>query len=230
MPGAGRLACCWPLPPTRSGRGRQLLGANGGLWPARAATYDRKSTKFMTRIFLTLALLSNCTLTTALILGLGIGDPHRFDARIQHAVGVHFIVGVAALVFAVMVHALVLTYFMGTGRWLEETAQAYRLPGDSSGANRNLKWKVLPAMLLSLILLISTGAFGAAADPASSVGFQGLAGLSAATVHWLVAGVTLAVNLAVNALEFVALSRNKALIDAVLAEVRRIRVERGLPV
>lgn len=182
----------------------------------------------MTRIFSTLAVLSNCALAFALWLGLDIGDARLRDAAVQQKVGVHFLIGVGALVFAVLVHAVVLTYFMGTGRWLEETINAYRLPGDAKQTSRNLKWRTFPAMMASLLLLILTGAFGGAADPASAVNFQGWGDFSAAHVHLLIAAITLAFNIAANVWEFVALSRNGQLVSGVMDEVRRIRTERGL--
>jgi hypothetical protein len=38
------------------------------------------------------------------------------------------------------------------------------------------------------------------------------------------------VNLAVNFMEYAAIARNHALIESVMAQVRRMRAERGLPV
>jgi hypothetical protein len=78
--------------------------------------------------------------------------------------------------------------------------------------------------------LILTGALGAAADPASAVGFQGIGPLTAAQVHLSSAIATLLVNAVVNIWEFRALSRNGQLVNEVLEQVRRIRTERGLEV
>jgi hypothetical protein len=186
--------------------------------------------RFMTRIFFSLAICSNVTLLAALGLGLTIGDATQRIAAVQSRVAQHFLTGVAALVFAVLVHALVVTYFMGTGRWLEETCNAYRLGNSWQQASREVKWKLYPAMVTSLLLLIGTGALGGAADPASAIGFRGIGPLSAAQVHLWFAALMLAVNLAVNVGEYVALRRNGQLVTAVLGEVRRIRVERGLEV
>ena len=184
----------------------------------------------MTRIFATLALCSTATLVTALWLGWEIGDATSRDPAVQSRVMVHFLLGVAALVCAVLVHALVITYFMGTGRWLEETCEAYRLVDSWQARSRELKWRLYPAIVASLLLLIVTGAFGGAADPASAVGFQGIGPLTAPQVHLWVAVVTLLVNAVVNVFEFLALRRNGALVQEVLAEVRRMRLERGLEV
>ncbi len=184
----------------------------------------------MSRIFTTLATCSNVVLIAALWLGLGVGDATLRDTAVQSRVTVHFLTGVAALVFAILVHALVITYFMGTGRWLEETCNAYRLAETWQASSRNLKWRLYPAMVASLLLLILTGAFGGAADPASAAGFTGFGSLTAAQVHLSVAIATLAVNAVVNIFEYAALRRNGLLVSDVLAEVRRIRLERGLDV
>src|SRR5437016_2737746 len=101
----------------------------------------------MTRIFLTLAVCSTGTLLLALWLGLEVGDASLRETAVQSRVSVHFLTGVAALVFSVLVHALVVTYFMGTGRWLEETCTAYRLGDARQAGSRNLKWRLYPAMV-----------------------------------------------------------------------------------
>src|SRR4029079_14542695 len=77
----------------------------------------------MTRIFSTLAMCSNLLLIATFWLGLGIGDARVRESVVQSRVMVHFLAGVAPLVFAVLVHALVITYFMGTGRWMNETSR-----------------------------------------------------------------------------------------------------------
>jgi hypothetical protein len=184
----------------------------------------------MTRIFLTLAILANLALVAALWLGYEIGDATLPDREAQAQVSVHFLTGLGALCFAVLVHAIVLTYFMGTGRWLEETSNAYALGADWGRRSKDLKWYSYPTMTLALLMLIATGAFGGAADPASAFGFRGWGQLSAAEVHQYVAIATLAANVFVNVLEFRALRNNGRLVTDVLAEVRRIRLERGLPV
>ena len=84
----------------------------------------------MTRIFSSLATLCLVALCTSFWLGWSIGDARVNDPAIQSRVTVHLLFAVGSLVFAVLVHALVLTYFMGTGRWLEETCNAYRLGGN----------------------------------------------------------------------------------------------------
>lgn len=177
----------------------------------------------MTRIFLTLAALSTIMLGVALYLGLSIGDARLRDPVVQNGVAIHFLFGVATLVFAALVHSLVLTYFMGTGRWVEETSAAYRLDPSFVETSRGLKWGVLPAMMLGIGLLVMTGAFGGAADPASAISFQGWGALSAAEVHLWGAVLTLVVNIGVNVWEYRGLRRNGELVDAVMEQVRQRR-------
>ncbi len=180
----------------------------------------------MTRIFLTLAVLSTIVLGVAFALGMNIGDPRLPDAAIAR----HFLTALAALIFASLVHALVLTYFMGTGRWMEDTSRVYQLDARWQSESQSLKSRTIPKMIVCLLLLVLTGAFGAASDPASAVGFRGWGDVSGAKVHLLIAAATFAINVLVNLHEFQAIQRNSKLIEEVLGEVRRIRIEKGLPV
>jgi hypothetical protein len=184
----------------------------------------------MVRIFLPLAFLSTASLLLAMVLGLSIDDPRVRTEAVQAGVQYHFLTALAALVFATLVHAIVLTYFMGTGRWLEETSSAYRLDPKLHSRSQKIKYRTIPLMVLCFFMLIITGAFGAAADPASPMQFKAWAGFSTGQIHLFLAITTIAVNLLVTWLEFRALEQNGELIEEALAEVRRIRVEKGLAV
>ena len=163
-------------------------------------------------------------------LGLAIDDPKVRSDAVQAGVQYHFLAALAALVFATLVHAIVLTYFMGTGRWIEETSSAYRLDPHLHSQSQSIKYRTIPAMVFCFFMLVLTGALGAAADPASPMQAKGWGGLSASHVHLIAAITTIAANCFVTWVEFRALERNGDLIDQVLAEVRRIRIEKGLAV
>lgn len=184
----------------------------------------------MVRIFVPLALLGTAVLAVTLVLGLSIDDPRMKTEAAQASVQYHFLTALAALCFATLVHALVLTYFMGTGRWIEETSNAYRLPRTFHDQNQRIKYRTIPAMIGAFSLLLFTGALGAAADPASPMQSSGWMGFSAATVHLIVACTAVLANCVANYVEFVALEKNGAIVEGVLAEVRRIRQEKGLAV
>jgi hypothetical protein len=184
----------------------------------------------MTRIFLPLAVVSTIFLVATFVLGLQIDDPKVLDRGVQAGVSAHFLTALAALCFATLVHAVVMTYFMGTGRWIEETSQAYKLPASFFAENQSLKYRVVPMIVGCFALLLTTGALGAAVDPASPVQFGGWLGLSATMWHRSFAIVTLIANIGAHYGEYLALFRNGEVVDAVLAEVRRIRQEKGLAV
>ena len=184
----------------------------------------------MNRIFLTLASLSTLLLVAAFVLGMNIDDPASATDASLASVRVHFLAAVGGLMFAALVHAIVLTYFMGTGRWIEETGHVYPLPARIHQESRGLKYRILPAMAGCLTLLIVTGALGAIADPATRLGGQGWWGIPASTLHFSAAAFTLCVNVIVNYYQYAAIEYNGRLIEEVLQEVRRVRLEKGLPV
>jgi len=187
-----------------------------------------RSGESVTRVFLTLAIISTILLAFVFFLGLNIGDAKIAEPEIQSAVSKHFLMAIGGLVLGMLVHALVLTYFMGTGRWLEETSKAYQLPDSYRAEGQGLKYRTLPLMVGAIFMLVMTGGFGGAADPASPVGFQGWFGISPATLHLIVASLALAINAAANLQEFRALERNGEIIKQIVEEVRRIRNEHGL--
>lgn len=180
------------------------------------------------RIFLTLAVVGTALLIATLMLGFSIGDPKLQQERA--AVSLHMQVALGATIFALFVHAITLTYFMGTGRWMEETSKAYRLPPDYCEENSRLKYSVVPLLFVCLVALVITGALGAASDPASGSGFEGWLGMTGSQVHFFTACLTLAINAVVNLIEFQAISQNSRLIERAMGEVQQIRREHGLPV
>lgn len=182
----------------------------------------------MKRIFFVLMLMGVASIGGAFCLGWIVGDPTLRSA--QGRVGTHMLAGMCALLLNIMVHAIALTYFMGTGRWMEETTSAYRLSPQVYAESKKLKYRVVLAMTLCLLLLIVTGGFGAAADPASAAGFKGWGGIPAGTIHMLIALTTGCINLCVNLGEYLAISRNGELVEKILSEVRAIRISKGLEV
>jgi len=174
----------------------------------------------VSRIFLTLSGLANAGLLWSAGLGLAIGDA----AKDGSAVGWHMLVAIFfGAIAAMLVHAIALTYFMGTGRWIEETSEAYKLPGEARRENIKLKYRVIPWMVGCILLILGTGSLGAIADPASNMEFQ-----SAPTVHMTLAMLTVVVNITASFVEWSCIRANGQLVDAVVEEVGRIRRERGL--
>ncbi|QDT54003.1 hypothetical protein Pan44_20300 [Caulifigura coniformis] len=177
----------------------------------------------MNRIFLTLSIAANFALAAAVWYGLGVHDESRDLQAVKHAVSMHLLVALGASLLVLMLHAVVLTYFMGTGRWLEDTTTAYRLDERFRQRNIRLKYKAIPGMVLCMLLVIVTGAFGASADPLPTA-----ASTMTSTIHFTLAMALVGLNLLVSGLEYAAISQNGRLVAEVVGEVRRIRKERGL--
>src|SRR3989442_609330 len=81
----------------------------------------------MTRIFTTLAAL----LMVALLATFGVGlycmslelSVYKNDVYL-----VHFTLGLFTALGTLLVHCIIFTYFLGTGRWVKEVGLAYALP------------------------------------------------------------------------------------------------------
>lgn len=176
----------------------------------------------MNRIFLTLSIIGNVGLAATYVLGWSVRDV-TLPGSTGIELGVHFLIAVAAITLAMLVHAVVLTYFMGTGRWIEETTAAYRLGTVAREENIRLKYQTLPGMVGGIVLLIVVGGFGAAADPGAALDFP-----AAKTIHMTLATLALLVNVAISTIEYRTIRRNGELINETLDQVRAIRRERGL--
>jgi hypothetical protein len=183
----------------------------------------------MKRIFLTLAVVGTALLIASFVLGLEIGDPRSVSPATRRLMSLHLLTSVAALIFAALVHAVLLTYFMGTSRWLEEARLAYKLEPHWNAENRRLKYQTIPLMAACLLLLILNIPLGALSVDRGNWTLPGGHALSPSQVHFAFALLTIVVNLAVNGLEYRAIDRNSQLVGEVVVEVRRIRQEHGLP-
>ena len=180
----------------------------------------------MKTIFLPLSIISTLLLAAAVVLGLGIEN--AAERSLSHQVDYHMWASMGGMLFTTLVHGLVMTYFIGTGRWFEEPDRVYPLSGDGYAASRKLKYRTIPVIVGGFLLLLVAGTLGAAADPASPVGFTGWLGLSPATLHLLAALVAVGLNTWTHVIEYAALDENARLIGQVMDEVKQIRTERGL--
>lgn len=177
----------------------------------------------MNQIFFVLATTSNMALLGTFWLGWQIGDPSSLAEAARQQVSRHFLFALGTIMLALLVHAIVLTYFMGTGRWIEETCEAYHFEGTARKENVRLKYRVIPGMVFCMLLLIVTGAFGAISDPASNMQMP-----SAHIIHFSLAVLMLGSNIAVSVFEYRLICRNSAVVDLVFREVQAIRREHGL--
>jgi hypothetical protein len=173
----------------------------------------------MTRIFTTLAAVDTLLLFVAY--GLGWASKFSAGARTGHPLfWFHFLLGLSAAMFTLLVHCLIFTYFLGTGRWVKEVKLAYDLPdAPLPRLTRDLKRRVFPPALFAMLIAIATGAAGAAAQVEAWPW----------EVHATLATFTLLINLWAFGLEYRCLQTNIGVLDEVMRQVDRLRAERGLP-
>ena len=134
----------------------------------------------------------------------------------------HLYVALFAIIFNLGLHCLVFIYFLGTGRWVKEVAIAYQLPDEPlPKLTRELKRGTFPPALFAMLVPIAAGAAGMA-------NIHQLMSWTA-NLHFALAVVTLLINIWALRIEYRNVSTNAGVIDQVMAEVERIRAEKGLP-
>lgn len=131
----------------------------------------------------------------------------------------HFYLGLATAIVGLLVHCLIFTYFLGTGRWVKEVGIAYKLKdGDLPKTTRELKRRVFPPALYAMLICIATAAAGAGAQLQAWPKF----------VHATLGVLTLVINFWAFRIEFDCLAVNARVLNDVLDEVDRIRAAQGL--
>ena len=173
----------------------------------------------MNRIFICLASLDGLALFASVALGT------MYKLRGAHADEhdtiwmVHFYFGLASTILNLLVHCLIFTYFLGTGRWVKEVALAYGLPDEPyPKLTRELKRKTFPPALIAMLIAIAAVAAGAGAQLRSWHW----------SIHASLSGITLIVNLCAFVIEYRNVALNAEVVDKVLQEAERIRAEKGL--
>lgn len=123
----------------------------------------------MTRILLSLAIVSQILLVAAATLGLVLGDVYvqPRPPETQSLLRWHFLTGLAAALAVVLVESIIVTYFIGTSRWCKEVVETYRLDPAVVQASNRLKHRTFPWALVGMLASIGIIALGGASDPAT---------------------------------------------------------------
>lgn len=206
----------------------------------------------MNRIFTPLAATTILLLMITLALGLSldtqaIRDPAQPAARQWFTV--HFLTGVGVSLAVVLVNSLVVTYFIGTSRWCREVSEAYHLDAAFVVRSNRLKRRTFPVALVNMLLIVGVLALGGAADPAGAIQAKAhlearaAAGTSKSGPHieavapggltwgqWHLLGALTSVAVIAFGffIEWQNIAENHQVITEIMAEVKRIRTERGL--
>jgi H+/gluconate symporter-like permease len=171
----------------------------------------------VTRIFAVLATLTACALLVAF--GLGMTQlvepiPQRQAWRsFSLPVSWHIVAALVASVLVLLVHCLVFTYLLGTGRWVKEVSQAYGVPQEEGiAASRQLKRQAYPSAMLAMLVVIFTAGSGAAihTDPDSWIGLT----------HPVLSVLTLLANGWAFVREYQVIRANQAVLDRMMSFVQ----------
>jgi hypothetical protein len=185
----------------------------------------------MNRIFPVLAAFATLFMAATLLLGLSLGDLRKDPTpKTLRWATVHRLSGVAAALAVVFVDSIVVTYFIGTSRWCKEVAEAYKLDARFVQRSATLKRRTFPYAVLSMLAIVGVVALGGAADPAAALRLQPIGGVTWTQLHLAGSLVGLAFIAWCFYRQWLSLTDNQQIIDEVQAEVRRIRLEKGLEV
>ncbi len=163
-----------------------------------------------------------------LFLGLAIDELHT-DAspEMLRWATVHRLSGVATALVVVLAHSIVVTYFIGTSRWVKEVSEAYSLGHEYIIRANTSSRKTFPWAVMGMLTVVVVGALGAAADP--STGRPNT--IAWVTPHLIGAARWRSTFIAYTFfVEWNNIHANHVVIADVLTEVQRIRAERGLEV
>lgn len=174
----------------------------------------------MARIHLCLSIVTGAVLAATFALGVASQLRDGLNHPQDPIFIIHFTSGLFSVFLILAVHCLIFIYLLGTGRWVKEVAEAYRLPDEPlPKLTRELKRKTFPPALFAMLIGIATAAAGAGTQ-SRTWPWQ---------YHFALAIAALAINYWAFQVEGRNIRTNVGVIDDVMREVERIRAERGLP-
>lgn len=189
----------------------------------------------VTRIFTPLALFSTLLMLATLGIGLRLESGNirdREDLDTQRWATVHRLSGLGASLGVVLVNSIVMTYFIGTSRWCKEVVDTYSLDPLLVRRSSKLKQRCYPVAVGGILTVLLIAALGGAADPGAglivAMKLQAPGGWTWAKLHFFAAGLGMCFIVYSFVLQWTFLYANQTLIADILAEVKRIRTERGL--
>ena len=97
---------------------------------------------------------------------------------------VHVLSGLFAAMFCCLVHAIVFSHFIGSGKWIKKGVDAAGMDEAIVKRTKRFKGKVFPFALFSMIFVVVTAFLGGGAD----------VGSVSPTVHLVMGVLTLALN------------------------------------
>ncbi|WP_254507358.1 hypothetical protein [Anatilimnocola floriformis] len=143
---------------------------------------------------------------------------------------IHFYLGVAACILVILVNSITVTYFVGTSRWCKEVGETYDLSNELQLRSTAIKRRTFPWAFAGMLAMVGLALLGGLSDPSIPIN-QAQPERSAGMVmwHYMAAMTALAFIALTFTIQAIRMSENFQAIQDILAEVHRIRVEKGLP-
>jgi hypothetical protein len=136
----------------------------------------------------------------------------------------HRLLGIATGIVVILVNSIVVTYFIGTGRWCREVSETYQLDPAFVDESIALKRRAIPWSVLGTTAIIVTVALGGSADPAATGRVD--RGPFWAEAHFFAALVTVAVVALCFYIQWVKVAENAEVIEKIMAAVRQKQAAR----
>lgn len=163
----------------------------------------------------------------ALVAGLLVGDLYTSrEAGVLARASLHRLSGVGAALAVILVNGISVTYFVGASRWCKEVSDTYALEAGLLARSLRLKRSAFPWAVAGMLTVIVVSALGAASDPATGridAADYSIPHLAGALVGLAVVGYAFV-------MQAVRIRDHGAVIEEIVAEVRRIRQAKGLEV
>jgi hypothetical protein len=168
----------------------------------------------MHRIFLGLAATDGILLLVTFVLGFVAQATGGARATDRTWMDLHFLLALLTTIATLLVHSIVFTYFLGTGKWVKEVVRVYRLPEWVWGQAIKNKRKAFPFEFWGMAL-IGAAAWMGAGSHARDWPAEWHLGLSA---------VALAFNLGAFVVEYAAIVAQARLLLDVTDQADRLRL------
>ena len=179
----------------------------------------------MNRIFAVLAIVSLMLMGTNIVLGLSLsGAAGMPDPVSQSKTSTHMLLGLVTSLAVVLVHSIGVTYFVGTNRWSKEVVETYGIDKQVLLVSSHLKHRAFFWSVIGMLMVVSIIALGARSDPGT-----GLRNTSDWQVYHFM-GACCGIGL-IGMTYFMVWSKireNQQVIESILAQVKKIRKEKGL--
>ena len=166
----------------------------------------------MHRIFLALAVTVGTLMVLTLFLGFLVPSGQGGGWH-----DLHFLMGLITVLLTLLIHSIVFTYFLGTGKWVNEVVRVYQLPQWISSQALKNKRRVFPFEFASMMLIGVTAWLGAAADTRKAMNS------TYSQWHLGISSMTLAFNLGAFVVEYFSIVAQARLLLEVKDQADRLR-------